>query len=291
MGQELPPDRGRSVRVDLRLVTVGALVAAIGALVALLVVAGSDAALTKTALVLAVVAFVADLVIALASYMIAAQSEARLQQTNSQMQMTLGSVQEQTNEIRNLARMQVTDLIDRLAPRVIAESQPEVRPQVRDTLAQLRDEAQALQSDLQQPRQDDWQSRQQWLLTKVKEWADANGWERLLPPPGTDIVPIRINGIIYAIMVHAGDARTFGWSGVYYDFVRRYFQEKWATDVRMAVVFEDLGIVSNWDGESRTVESQHGVIRAVRVSNLDDILSDDLPKTDVSDSDNMGFIE
>jgi hypothetical protein len=203
MAQPLRPDRERSIRVDLRLITIGALVVGIGSLVTLLVVAGSDADLAKTALVLAVVAFIADLVIALASYMIASQAEARLQETNAQMQRTLGAIQEQSNEIRNLARSQVTDLIDRLAPRVVEDSEPEDRLQVRSTLEALRNVASqsgSLQVDtlaLENFRRDA-------ILRNVREWAEAKGLERGPEFPHMQLATFRANDVLY---VHTSPRR------------------------------------------------------------------------------------
>jgi multisubunit Na+/H+ antiporter MnhF subunit len=259
-------DRGRSIRVDLRVVTIGALLVGVGALVALLIVAGSDAALTKTALVLAVVAFIADLVIALASYMIGSQAEARLQDTNAQMQATLAAVNEQTNEIRNLARSQVSDLIDRLAPRVVAEAPPDERPQIEAAFGTIREQ---LQGDFLRPPEGGKQGREQRLRASLSEWIDRNGFERVQNPRGykDDVERFLANGVIYAVEPHAGlfernvDDLTLSQQVV-------ALKEDWADkEVRRAVVIEPPE-VSGWNGY------QVYELRVVTTANLDDILKE-----------------
>lgn len=172
---------GRGVRVDLRAVAVVSIVT-IGAAITLLVAAGTtEQALTRIALALAIITLASDLLIALVAHVASAQTEARLAETNTRAQVALARVEERTEEIRGLVRLQGERMLDLIGGRLI-ESAPEAeKPKVVEVVGQLRE--QLSEAILESP-QGGRAGRQVELERKLDEWARRHAWPTVPAPAG-----------------------------------------------------------------------------------------------------------
>lgn len=155
------------------------MVLAIASVIGLVATTRSSETLETTALVLAVIAFVADLTIALASYIIATQAEARLSATNTDMQTALGKVDERTEEVRNLVRLQGERLLDMVSQRVIAAAPPQERPAYQRAVEDIREQ---LREQPLTPPGGGVKGREEQLRAGVEQWVDDKGFQRVQAP-------------------------------------------------------------------------------------------------------------